>query len=292
MKVLVVFNPVSGLKALRTIPETIKQFLEEQSIEYYWMDTTSEPVQKLLEQDFDNSFDRIIVIGGDGTIRGVADFVIEKDLDVPIGIVPQGSGNVLAAALGLLIFPLKKSLAFALEGKPQSFDVMRVNGRYTALIAAGQGYDTVFVKGASRTLKNRIGILAYGYSFVRTIMHCKTHEYEITVDGVPYHASGVQAEIFNVLPFSNIVLFTDVSSQDGLLNLVVFSPRSPWKYMKGFASFLRSNREWKPHVSRFKGKVITVKQEKGNAIHFDGEIVEAKELIAEVLSDRIQIIWH
>lgn len=99
-KILIVHNPVSGPYRRLHSPTLIHRWLEKQGIEFVWFDTTGEQKQPL-EEYIQDDIDRIIVVGGDGTVREVADFLIRNDIKTPMGIIAKGTGNVIASSLSI-----------------------------------------------------------------------------------------------------------------------------------------------------------------------------------------------
>ena len=107
-------------------------------------------------------------------------------------------------SLGIPIVPPHRAIHFALNEKAQPLDMMRVNRKHYALVAAGQGYDAIFMKGANRKMKRKYGFFAYFLSFLRTFFTYYTHPYKIVVDGQHLQTAGKLAIIFNVLSLTGL----------------------------------------------------------------------------------------
>lgn len=108
-------------------------------------------------------FDRVIVLGGDGTIGGAVNGIVESGVTLPLGIVPCGTGNEIMRVLGLPKNP-EKAAQVCLRGRVVPIDVGRVDGRYF-LNTFGLGADVEVVKIVN-TLRAR-----YRFARVRSVYY-------------------------------------------------------------------------------------------------------------------------
>ncbi len=134
-------------------------------------------------------FDRVIAVGGDGTINEVINGLAENDSAPPLAIIPAGTSNVLAAEIGLprTALALAEVVRF---GTPRSVTLGRVNGRYFSVMA-GAGFDAHMVANASLRLKKHIGAGAYAASFFQQLIDYEYSDYRLTVDGDAKTAASV-----------------------------------------------------------------------------------------------------
>lgn len=111
------------------------------------------------------SFDALVVSGGDGTVRFVAKQI--KDIDIELGIIPNGTGNVLAEELQLPRTAV--DIAHALRHGP-SIPIAggEANGELF-LLMFGAGFDGTVVAGLSERHKRWLGKLAYAVPIVRAL---------------------------------------------------------------------------------------------------------------------------
>ena len=108
-------------------------------------------------------FDKVIVLGGDGTIGGAVNGIVESGVNLPLGIVPCGTGNEIMRVLGLPKNP-EKAAQVCLHGRVVPVDVGRVDGRYF-LNTFGLGADVEVVKIVN-TLRAR-----YRFARVRSVYY-------------------------------------------------------------------------------------------------------------------------
>ncbi|RPF20428.1 diacylglycerol/lipid kinase family protein [Myceligenerans xiligouense] len=181
----------------------------------------------------------VIVAGGDGTIRAVAE-VVERS-GTPLAIVPAGTGNLLARDLGLLT-GLEASVRTAFTGADRPIDVgvaelEREDGTVSThlfLVMTGIGLDASMATGTSTTLKRRIGWLAYVDPISRSVLGNQRFSLHYRVDGGPERS--IQAHTVIVgncgTLTAGMLLLPDAEVDDGLLDVVLLRPEGFWQWLE------------------------------------------------------------
>ena len=131
-------------------------------------------------------YDAIVAAGGDGTVRQAA--ITLLDSQVPLGIIPAGTGNVLAHEIGL---PQKASVICdtLLEGPTVSAACARANGE-PFLLMAGAGFDGRVIAALDHRFKSYLGKAAYAGPMVGALVR-PMDVLTVTVDGRKHDASWV-----------------------------------------------------------------------------------------------------
>ena len=123
---LLVVNPISGGVDKSTFVETIKTFALQELINLFIYETTGKDDEFSIKNlSKTQPFQRVLVMGGDGTIKLVAEAL--EGADVIFGIIPSGSANGLARDLNLPE-DFKESMVIAFFGKSLAIDIILING--------------------------------------------------------------------------------------------------------------------------------------------------------------------
>ena len=182
MKAFVVLNPVAGNNDRETVLEALKTPFNDAGVEYVLYETAKEDdpsdiVRTRLENE---SFDFVVAAGGDGTVSQVVNGLIGST--VPLGIIPVGTGNLLAKDLDI---PLEIDDAVALiagEHVIRKIDAMRVNN-HISILNASLGISAKVMKGTTSESKNRFGFLAYIWKALGKLIKLKREFISVDIDG-------------------------------------------------------------------------------------------------------------
>ncbi len=186
-----------------------------------WLETKLDDTgERLARQAVASGVDLVLACGGDGTVSACVAGVAGSG--IPLGLLPCGTGNLLARNLGLPS-SLDEALATALTGADRPLDVGLINGR-PFVVMAGIGFDAEMLDGASENSKRTLGWLAYVLSALR-------HLGDRPI-GVKLRADGGQARRFlassvvigNVGSLrGGIRLLPDAVPDDGILDVAVLT---------------------------------------------------------------------
>jgi YegS/Rv2252/BmrU family lipid kinase len=211
----------------------------------------------------------VLAWGGDGTINEVASALAFDD--VPMGIVPAGSGNGLARELGISLRP-ERAIADALQAVPRPMDLGEIGGRLFANIA-GVGFDAhIAERFASAT---RRGFVGYAGITARALTGYVPMTYRITTGGSQTEHRAILVTIANSAQFGNNArIAPGALVDDGELDLVVMEERSR------FGTVCQMPRLFNGTVGRAPGCTIrrireaTIECDQPMTYHVDGEPVQ------------------
>ena len=198
-------------------------------------------IRQLVEDD---GVDRVLVWGGDGTVRRAIDTVVADGLDASIGILPAGTANLLATNLGIPL-DLRGAVDVAVHGDPRPIDVGRMNGTHFAVMG-GAGFDALMIHDADQgALKERFGKVGYVVAGVKN-RDVSPALVTIELDGRPwYHGDAACVIVANVgTIIGGLQAFPDASPTDGRLDIGVVSARSAtdWLRVLTSATFKRADK--------------------------------------------------
>ena len=134
--------------------------------------------------------DLVMVCGGDGTVREVCAEL--AGTGIPVGIVPAGTGNLLARNLGIPLY-IRSAVDIALNGQDRAIDMVEVGGDAIEdthfMVMAGMGFDAAIMEGVNEDIKKKIGWVAYVISGLKSLMFPAVRV-EIQIDdGYGYYLS-------------------------------------------------------------------------------------------------------
>ncbi|MBK0422253.1 NAD(+)/NADH kinase [Leucobacter sp. CSA2] len=182
----------------------------------------------------------VLASGGDGTIRAVAEGL--RDTGVPLAVVPQGTGNLLARNLGMPLGRMEDSVRAAFYGRNRPIDlgivtIVRENNveeERVFLVLAGMGLDARTISATSATLKKRLGWLAYVDAGVRTMLKDKPLQIHYSVNRSPVRTQSVYTVMIGncgLLP-GGVLLIPDAKLDDGQLDVVALRPLGPFSWLR------------------------------------------------------------
>lgn len=182
----------------------------------------------------------VLAAGGDGTVRAVAETL--RGTGVPLAVVPQGTGNLLARNLGIPLAAMHEVAQAAFRGRNHPIDlgvvtITREDGtedEHVFLVLAGMGLDARAINTTRATLKKRLGWLAYVDAGVRTMLKDRPLQILYSVDGgEPKHMSVYTVMIGNcgLMP-GGVLLIPEAEVDDGQLDVVALRPLGPFSWLR------------------------------------------------------------
>jgi diacylglycerol kinase family enzyme len=250
-----------------------------------WLETTAEDAgSTMAKQAIEETVDLVVVAGGDGTVRVVCAELARTD--IPMAVLPAGTGNLLARNLGISL-DLDIALTELLGGNEQRIDSVQVEGDEFGtdrfVVMAGLGLDAAIIADAPDELKKHVGWAAYVVSTLKNLNHPFVGV-EITVDDQPPVRRRARTVVIgNVGTLqANIPLLPDAKPDDGVIDAVVLAPRrlSHWPRL-ALSLVVKSIQEGR-NIERFTGKSIrvtaaqTVRRELDGDQISDGTTLSAK----------------
>ncbi len=187
----VIYNPVkvklTTLKATVRAAEANAGWNKTLWFETSVLDPGGEVAKRALAQ----GADVVMAAGGDGTVRAVAESL--RGTGVPIGLLPSGTGNLLARNLSVALDDLGHAVETAFTGTPRAIDVgivqaERADGSrttHTFLAVAGLGLDAQMAANTNAMLKARVGWLAYVEGIARALRDHNSVRIPYSVDDGP-----------------------------------------------------------------------------------------------------------
>ena len=210
--------------------------------------------------------------GGDGTLNEIGSALVHTN--IPLGVIPAGSGNGFARELGLFS-DAEKAFAVALTGRDRLIDAGELAGRLFFNIA-GIGLDAHIAALFNTRAPHRRGFWRYVLLGWRELMTYRAGSYRLDLDGERLEKEALMVVLANLRQYGNgAYIAPQAEPDDGRLDLVVVEARSPT------SAFLLTPRLFAQTLHRARGILtrrvshVTVSSDSPLLCHVDGETFEA-----------------
>ena len=187
----------------------------------------------------------VVCIGGDGMVLQVATALAGSG--IPLGIVPTGTGNLLAGNLKLP-HGREDAVRTALTGRRRRIDLGRITvggKRRDFTVACGVGFDADVMEGTDPTQKGRWGKIAYLASAIRETGNIRNGPHTITLDGVRTETDAAQVLVANFGRVPPGIKVRGVRADDGILDVFVIRADGPLPALLA---------GWKPSARRVRAR--------------------------------------
>lgn len=288
----VILNPAAG----KGNPEETKAILEASlgGEPYDLYETTgNESLEAVVKTAVTKTeYAWVAAIGGDGTISQVVNGLMHTD--VPLVILPGGTGNVLAQELGI---PTDIEAACALingQSLIRHIDVIQVDDNYF-VHQIGIGIESATMKSTSSEQKNRWGLAAYLWTAVKEAIGWRPYHFTLTVDGqkhsIRYGSELVLANAGKIGAF-DLEWDEEIAPDDGRLDVIVIRARTVADYAQVvWALVTRQQRRSRQFTLYPAYREVQVTTERPLPIHGDGEIYEdISSFTAVLLPQALKVI--
>ena len=290
-RILLITNPAAA-RTRRRITEAIISVLRREGCAVDLVETTGHgDAARIAKLGAADGVDAVAVYGGDGTVMQVVSGIVGHD--IPIGLIPGGTGNLLAGNLRLPKKPVDAARAVA-RGRLRVIDLGKVERdsgtRYFA-VACGSGFDAALMERTSREAKRRWGFAAYlarGWTLTDEI---PAVPYTVTVDG---HAVELHASVILVANCSEFIpplvkLAPGIALDDGVLDAVILTANGLveaaqilWKLTVGQVDDRK--------IRHLRGREVRVESASSRPVQLDGEVDGNTPFVAQVVQRAMSVL--
>ena len=220
-----------------------------------------------------------LIAGGDGTLRSAVEHLAYTDAEV--GIIPLGTGNVLARNLGIPLTSPGRAALKAAVGEVRSIDLGRVTLEFEGdrpseshvfAVMAGLGLDAKIIMNTDVERKKILGWVAYVEGGIRSLP-VRFERVDVSVNGRPAKTLKLHSLLVGNCGFlpGNINLMPDALLDDGLLDLAAVGPRRLWNWIDFFnrvtwINFLRGKVVGAAELADYTANVKTLDNMTGQSI--------------------------
>lgn len=220
----------------------------------------------------------LVVVGGDGTLSGILDRVV--DAGVPIALVPAGTGNDLARAIGIPRRDAEAAAELALTGATRLIDVGQVrtaDGTSSFLTVAALGFDAK-VSDRTNRLRWPRGALRYYLALLIELARLRPMAFTISIDGeAPASAPGTLVAVGNTSSYGGgMPVCAGAEPDDGMLDVVQVAPIGRLRLVRLFPLLLQGRHLGRTEVRHRRADSVTVSAP-DLVVYADGERVAITE---------------
>jgi diacylglycerol kinase (ATP) len=290
VKALVILNPIAGNNESRVLYDALSRHFAEARIEYEVYETRSgDRLAEIVRQRVREGFDLVVVAGGDGTVSAAGDGLLGGP--IPLGIIPAGTGNLVARELDI---PDEVEAAVALIAgvrRTRKIDAMRI-GRRAYLLNASIGISASVIGGTTRRSKSRFGRIAYIGTALLKVLSSRPRYLMIDVDGKKHPYRAVEVGIMNCGLLSRLIYprGPEIRIDDGHLGIWILSMETIWDYIRYLIGILAGrtlNRE--AHFIRAE-KTVSIRSRIPLSVQADGDIIGTTPIDVEVLPGMLTVL--
>ncbi|MCE5188243.1 MAG: diacylglycerol kinase family lipid kinase [Eubacteriales bacterium] len=284
-----IWNPVAGNGAAVRAYQLVTDALAERGIAF-----TAEKsayagnATELAKEAAANGAKKIVVLGGDGTIREVA--MALMNTNIPLGIISCGTGNDIIRPLKIPNDPLA-ALEIALDGEVRQMDAAMANDLLYFNVA-GFGFDVDvlrYVEIYKKRMKN--GSLAYMRGLLTALLHLNSRKTTISWPGGSMEAQVLIIAAGNGTHFGGGMMVTPKADPfDGLLDICIINNVSKLNAYLILPKFLKGEHLTTKYVTYFKTTELTAVCEPASLLDVDGDILPGTPVTFKIIPKALSVV--
>jgi len=261
VKALVVINPRAGGGKGSVMGAKVRAHFadREDSITYVEAQSLAESLSEITQACATSHFEVLICIGGDGLIHDLLPALIENDL--PLLVIPSGTGNDFARTLGLYGKKLALILAQPALSKPSKINVGMIKhaDRETPFVQIlSTGFDSV-VNERANNFKIVRGKIKYIIAVLQKVWRFRALEFALDIDGVMRKQRAMLVCVANGQSYGGgMKIVPHAKDDDGLLDVMIVDRVNPFRLLMVFPRVFFGTHVTHPKVHFFSGSHIKI----------------------------------
>jgi len=287
VKAGLIFNPTAGGGRAASTAVEARAHLEQHGVELEVRSTNEPREATFIADELAAEVDAMIVVGGDGTVNEVINGLVGHD--IPLGIVPAGTVNVLALELGIP-FNVHKACDIIAGDHRIAFDLGRVDGRRFILMV-GVGLDALTIRELDLRAKQRYRELAFVWTGLRSYIRHPPLEFSVLIDGERYTAT--YAVVGNTRYYGGRFGVTPrADPTDGLFDILLHTDRGFGPTAAFWAGVPLGLHVHSPGVTYLRGRHVAFEAPEEGIVWFqtDGELAGRLPAVVEIEPRALEIL--
>lgn len=285
-----IYNPTAGREGVRRHLADILETLERAGYETSAHATiTKGDATREAELATLRRYDLVIAAGGDGTVNEVVNGLAEKPYRPTLGVLPLGTSNDFANAIGV---PknIHKAIEILAQGTVKPVDIGRMNNRYFINIGGG-GILTELSYEVPSKLKTVLGQFAYYVKGVEKLPGLRPVPVEVRANGKVWNEELMLFLVANskiIGGFDKIAPYADLS--DGLFDVILVKKSNIMELARLMTLVLRGEHLNDSKIIHFQTQHLSVRSPAEVSINIDGELGGTSPCDFRVLRNHLHVI--
>ena len=283
---ILAINPISGRGYAKRKAKKASQHFSSLGIQTIEVEgeTLSDFRSRFSAELRNESVTGVIALGGDGFIHEIIQHLVSRNL--PLGVIPCGTGNDFARSLGIHQLSFEKQLEVIGNPITKSIDLGLVGKSWFAAILSS-GFDALVNERANLMTWPK-GRMKYNIAMIEKLIALKSHPYRIRLDQSEIHIEATIVTVANGASYGGgMKVCPEASLEDGLFDVMVLGKVSRFELLKVFPKVYRGTHVGHPAVTFYRCSEIEID---GFGSSFaDGEPVSQLPLTATCVSGALKV---
>ena len=283
---ILAINPVSGRGRARKKALIAKEYFKLLGIrvlllEGHSLDDFREKLIELLEHE---TISGVVAFGGDGFIHEIIQHIVPRD--IPLGVIPCGTGNDFARSIGVYKLSLTQQMDLIAQSDSRAIDLGRVEQTWFAAILSS-GFDAL-VNERANVMQWPKGRMRYNIAMIEKIIQLRAHSYRILLDGDHIDVEATLVTVANGPSYGGgMNVCPDAKLTDGLFDVMVLGKVSRTELLKVFPKVYSGRHVGHPAVTFYRCREIEIVG--SGSSYADGEPISPLPLTATCLGNAMKV---
>jgi diacylglycerol kinase (ATP) len=288
VRIIILLNPTAKRGQARRLLERALKVFRRQNVQFEVRESqSSQNLLELARGARKEKPDLIVSAGGDGTHHYVINGLFKSE--VPLGLLPMGTGNDIAKGVGMPM-DVQAAAKALLSGQVREIDLAQTEGAVYACIA-GVGFDSTVTRYANEHARWLSGSLAYTWSLLRCLPDYGPKQLEIIADGESFSQDVVFAVVGNNVSYGGgIRLAPRAKLDDGLLDICIIPYMSRLELLRWVPRAYRGEHLQHPRIQYLQSRKITLRASSPTELFGDGEFLQELPATIEALPRALRVI--
>ncbi len=289
--VALLVNPTAGKgRAAATVAKVTERLRAGGANVAILVGRDAEDASALARQAISDGVDAVVALGGDGMVHLALNVV--AGTSTPLGIVPAGTGNDLAATLGL---PTKDQVAAAAliadklgADGARPMDAVRAGEKWFGCVL-GAGFDSRVNDRANRMTWPK-GRMRYNLAILAELRVFRPLPFVLELDGERWETEAMLVAVGNAKSYgAGMKVTPDAEVDDGVVDVQVLGPVSKPEFLKTFPKVFKGTHVTHPAVTIRRAKVVSIASP-GVTAYADGEYLADLPIVCETVPGAVRIL--